>query len=229
MTKAIIFDFDGTLADTLSLCIEAFRRATEPITGRPLTDAQTVAHFGPSEEGTFRTFVPEAYRKATEDYLFWYERLHDRWPAPFEGIPELLARLRGRGVRLALVTGKSPRCCAISLRKYGLEEYFPLTESVAPDSASKAPNIRRVLQRFGIRGDEALYVGDTAGDVLNAREAGVETLSVLWGSVTDRPAVEAARPRALFERVEELERYLFESVLRPEPAEKAEDGQKFGI
>lgn len=110
-----------------------------------------------------------------------------------------------------------------------MEEYFPLTESVAPDSASKAPNIRRVLQRFGIRGDEALYVGDTAGDVLNAREAGVETLSVLWGSVTDRPAVEAARPRALFERVEELERYLFESVLRPEPAEKAEEGQKFGI
>ena len=50
--KALIFDLDGTIGDTLPLCIKAFRRSIEPLIGRSVSDAEIIATFGPSEEGT---------------------------------------------------------------------------------------------------------------------------------------------------------------------------------
>lgn len=69
MIKVVIFDFDGTVADTLPLCIEAFRRSIEPLAGKALSDQDIVSTFGPTEDGTIRALVPEHYEQALQDYL----------------------------------------------------------------------------------------------------------------------------------------------------------------
>jgi beta-phosphoglucomutase-like phosphatase (HAD superfamily) len=51
--EGIICDLGGTLADTLPVCFVAFRQAIETLTGRRLSDEETLVHFGPSEEGRF--------------------------------------------------------------------------------------------------------------------------------------------------------------------------------
>ena len=56
--KAVIFDIDGTLANTIPLIIKAYRQAVEPLVHRSLTDDEIVATFGPSEEGSVRAMVP---------------------------------------------------------------------------------------------------------------------------------------------------------------------------
>jgi len=53
-----IFDLDGTIGNTLPLCVTAFREALESLAGRPLSDAAIMATFGPSEEGTVMALVP---------------------------------------------------------------------------------------------------------------------------------------------------------------------------
>ena len=61
MFKGIIFDLDGTIANTLPLCIEAFRKSIEPLANRALSDEEIIATFGPSEEGTIMALAPLHY------------------------------------------------------------------------------------------------------------------------------------------------------------------------
>ena len=56
--NTFLFDLDGTLGNTLPLCIAAFREAVEPLSGECLIDADIVANFGPSEEGTIAALLP---------------------------------------------------------------------------------------------------------------------------------------------------------------------------
>ena len=113
--KAIIFDLDGTLANTLPLCIQAFRQSVEPLINKPVTDEEIIATFGPSEEGTIMALAPDYYDQGVADYLHHYRSLHYLCPVPFEGIKELLIMLQNKGVRLAMVTGKGKLSTAISL------------------------------------------------------------------------------------------------------------------
>jgi phosphoglycolate phosphatase/pyrophosphatase PpaX len=94
--KAILFDLDGTIGNTLPLCIAAFREAIEPLAKRQLTDEEIIATFGPSEEGTIALLLPDKQTEGLSQYLWRYEALHGRWPAPFDGIVEILSYLKGK-------------------------------------------------------------------------------------------------------------------------------------
>ncbi len=59
--KAVIYDLDGTLTNTLPLCIAAFRQSVEPLINCSLPDAEIIATFGPSEEGTILALAPTHY------------------------------------------------------------------------------------------------------------------------------------------------------------------------
>ena len=102
LIKALIFDLDGTLANTLPLCIQAFRRAVEPLANRVLTDQEIIATFGPSEEGTIQVLIPTYYQEGIANYITYYEQLHDMCSTPFNGIPKLLSDLKNEGIRLGL-------------------------------------------------------------------------------------------------------------------------------
>jgi pyrophosphatase PpaX len=68
----IIFDLDGTLADTLPVCFDAYRLAFAKYVARAWTDDQISALFGPSEEGVIRQVVPTRAEECLEDYLRHY-------------------------------------------------------------------------------------------------------------------------------------------------------------
>ena len=79
----LLFDLDGTLGDTLPLCIAAFREAIEPLAGRKLSDKDIIDQFGPSEEGTIMALIPQHYDEGMARYIEAYTRLHPMCPAPF--------------------------------------------------------------------------------------------------------------------------------------------------
>jgi phosphoglycolate phosphatase-like HAD superfamily hydrolase len=135
--RGVIFDLDGTLADTLPLCIAAFRASIEPVAGRRISDEEIIATFGPSEEGTIPALAPQSFDDCLEEYLRHYESLHDAYSVPFDGIASLLDELRSAHVSLAVVTGKGSRSTAISLKVLGLEKYFTLIRAGSPRGPEK--------------------------------------------------------------------------------------------
>ena len=211
--QGMIFDLDGTLGNTLPVCYAAFREALLAHIGRKYTDAEIDALFGPSEEGIIQRVVPADRRvECLETYLAAYERFHDLAPRPFPGIAEALDSLAWHGLRLGLATGKGPRGVAISLRRLGLAERFDPVEVGSPQGAVKPDAIRRILARWDVTPWRAAYVGDTAYDIVAAREAGVIPLAAAWAPTARCDELLAAQPAALFVDVAELVAWVADST-----------------
>ena len=207
--KALIFDLDGTIADTLPLCIQAFRQSIEPLTGRTLTDADIIAEFGPSEEGTIRALAPNHYDKGVADYLQFYEALHGQCSDPFEGIIPLLSMLKTKGFKIAMVTGKGGHSTAISLRQFNLLSYFELLQTGSPAGPRKAQGIQLILDQWsGIEKQEVLYVGDAPSDITACRKAGIPIAAAAWAATAEPEKLMALHPDYLFYTIPDFTAWL---------------------
>lgn len=206
----LIFDLDGTLADTLPVCFGAYRLAFAKYVDREWSDGELSELFGPSDEGVIRRVVPTHAEECLADYLTHYEQCHEGCPSPFAGIDALLARLRGAKRPLALVTGKGRRSTCISLRRLGLAHYFEQVEVGSPAGSVKADSIRRVVARWASAAPRVAYVADTPQDVVAARDAGVVSIAAAWADTASVAKLLAARPDALFTSVDALSAWLTE-------------------
>lgn len=196
--RALIFDLDGTIGDTLPVCFAAYRRVFREFLNRDFTDEEITAMFGPDEEGIFRGMVPDRWQAARERYLRVYEDVHTLCPEPFPGIEEALRLLKTRGVRMGIVTGKGLETTVLTLKQFGLLDYFDAIGPGDPARAIKPQVIRRQLAEWGIPITQAAYIGDTAYDIEAAKEAGVIPLAAAWAATTDLGSVEAAEPFETF-------------------------------
>lgn len=206
--RGVIFDLDGTLGDSIPVLCEAFRRVFEKFLGRRYTDEEIIALFGPAEEGIFRRLVPDRWRECLQEYYRAYEEIHGRLGGPFPGIERALRLIRRRGLSLAVATGKGAYTTGISLRDFGLADYFDAVETGSPRGPVKPVLIRRVLEKWSVPAGSVAYVGDTAYDVAAAREAGVMPLGAGWAPTAVRAALDEARPLASFGTVGEFVAWL---------------------
>ncbi len=204
----MLFDLDGTLADTLPVCFVAFRRSIEAFTGQRLSDEEIMARFGPSEEGILQRLVPDRWEACLRFYLELYEQEHRRRARLFPGIEAVLRRLKAGGLALGIVTGKGAQSAAISLRDLGLDGLFDAVETGVPGGSIKPVAIRRVLARWNMTPARAAYVGDAPGDIQAARAVGLLSLAVAWDTCSSVEALAEAAPHALFTRVEEFRRWI---------------------
>ncbi len=120
-----------------------------------------------------------------------YEALHGMVPAPFGGMRELLKALKARGVKIALVTGKGARNCAMTLRRFGLEGFFDHVGCGSPEGDVKSQRLVEVLDKYGLEPSEAIYVGDAPSDVSACRRVGGPVASAAWAP----PATAARGPK----------------------------------
>lgn len=205
MKKAIIFDMDGTLADTLPLCITAFRKSIETLSHRKLTDQDIIDTFGPSEEGTIAALIPENYDKGVELYLHYYKKLHPHMcPAPFPGIPELISMIKKRKLKTALVTGKGQKSLDITLENLNMQDWFDYIAAGSPKGPNKTEGLQKIFQHFDMQAREALYIGDTISDINACREVGVPIVSAAWAKTANKNALEKHHPDYLCYTVKEL-------------------------
>jgi len=212
--KGLIFDLDGTVANTLPLCVEAFRRAIEPHLNRSVSDEEIIATFGPSEEGTIRALAPDHYDQAVRDYLQFYETLHDGiCPDPFEGIKELLAFLRDRSIRIAMVTGKGVHSTDISLQKFDIRPFFEIIETGSPHGPRKVEGIQKVLAQWkDIKKEEVFYIGDFTADMEAGRKAGVPVIAAAWAETARPEELMRLHPDHLFYHIRDFAKWLDEAI-----------------
>ena len=86
MIKLVAFDLDGTIADTIPMCIEAFKQAVSPYASKILSEDDIVKTFGLNEEGMIKEVVSEDWEKALIDFYVKYKEMHTVYIQPFAGI-----------------------------------------------------------------------------------------------------------------------------------------------
>lgn len=212
MIQAAIFDLDGTLGDTLPMCIEAFRRTIRAHTGMTVDDEAVTRYFGASDRGVLAGCLPEEDVEALmREYMGYYRELHPVMaPSPFPWVKDLLANLRSKGIRLAMVTGKEPESAEVTLRVFGLQEIFERVETGDRRRVVKAECLRRILTDWRLKPEQAVYVGDAPSDVRACREAGVPIIAAAWARSADAEALKAEEPDVLLADASGLE----EAILR---------------
>ena len=187
--KAILFDLDGTLLDTLEDLATAANRALGTL-GLPAhpTDAYRV-FVGDGLRTLAERILPGEQRSAAQvDALVAafereYSRTWNERTAPYAGVPEMLDRLTGDGYRMSVLSNKPDaftRLCVEQLLPhwtfaplYGQRPGVPKK----PDPAAALA----IAAELGLDPAEVLYLGDTATDMHTARAAGMEAVGVLWG------------------------------------------------
>lgn len=181
MIKLVAFDLDGTIADTIPMCMEAFRRAVSPYTHHELSDEEIVQTFGLNEEGMIKQVVgDDSWQKALDDFYLIYEEMHVMCPHPFGEVVELIEELKEKSIVVVLITGKGERSCDITLKQFGMETVFDRIETGTPYKNIKSEAMRRILSDYNLLPDEMIYIGDTVSDIIACKEAGIGCLSAAW-------------------------------------------------
>ena len=210
-----MFDFDGTLADSIPLVVAAFQRMHERLELPVPSPEEVRAMFGPSEDGILKKLMPEQWKQALLVYLEEYESSHEKMlPAPFEGVRELLARLHDAQVAVALITGKGPGTGAISLARLDLLGEFDFVRMGEPEGCAKHLHIAEVLEEAGVAASQAVYVGDAPGDMKAARGCGVMAIGAAWVPTADVDELREAGADMVFTAWADFARWIGASLLQ---------------
>ena len=182
--KAILFDLDGTLTDSGEGIMNCARLALEHY-GISVDDPASLRVFvGPPLVDTFFKFgVPkEELEHAVEIYRSRYIPIGKYENHPYPGIRELLEKLKAGVHKLYVATSKPETTSVEILEHFDLAKYFDIICGASFDRSrhTKAQVIAHLLDQTG-KETESIMVGDTAFDVLGAREHGIPTIGVAWG------------------------------------------------
>jgi len=209
--RAVLFDLDGTLLDTLDDLADSMNASLRRF-GFPPHPVDTYKILvGDGLLNLVSRALPEGHRDDTtidnvastqwEEYAKkWANKTH-----PYEGIPELLDTLQERGIAICVLSNKPDDFTRIIVQKFLSKWSFAVVRGQSEDTPIKPDPTaaNQIALKLGFRNSEFLYVGDSNTDMKTASAAGMFGVGVLWGF---RPKDEliAAGARALIERPSEL-------------------------
>lgn len=209
----VIFDLDGTLVDSVDDLCNSVNAARAYMGLPPLPHDLVASYVGNGAPVLIRRAMgPEASEEQVQEALsfflsYYREHMLDH-TRPYPGVVETLEQLRGRGVKMAVLTNKPQRfsrdlCAGLGLAQYFFQIYGGNSfEQKKPDPIG----IRTLMQEAGAKQAETWMVGDSATDVLTARNAGVRSVGVTYG--ISPQSLRETPPDFLIDSMTELPRLL---------------------
>jgi phosphoglycolate phosphatase len=175
-----IFDFDGTVADSLDAVIDIANEIgagmglhvdkDEVDTYRKMSSIQVVRHF--------RIPLWRLPRLLTKGMRLFKDRIPSI--KTFPGLPATLADMQQRGDRLYMLTSNNDKNVREFLEARGIARYF---DRVYTGSSlfGKAGHLKRIMRELKLKPDNTVYIGDETRDIQAAKKAGLRIVSVTWG------------------------------------------------
>ncbi len=216
--RALLFDLDGTLIDTVALILSSFRHATNEVLGAPLPDEVLMRNVGVPLAVQMREFAPDHADELLRVYREHNSRIHDDMVAEYPGTRETLENLEGLGFPMGVVTSKGTPMARRGLDAFGLTGFFEVlvtsddVELYKPDPFP----LHYAADLMGVPATGCLYLGDSPHDMSAALAAGSVSVAALWGAFGPQ-AVLAPGPEYALRTIAEL------------PALLAGDGERFRV
>ncbi|BAN49531.1 HAD-IA family hydrolase [Metapseudomonas resinovorans] len=211
--QLLIFDWDGTLVDSIARIVESMRVAAEQTELPWRDDAAIKGIIGLGLPEAIATLYPElddarlidAFRRRYGEH---YNALECQ-PSPlFEGVGEALEAFRSQGYRLAVATGKSRRGLDHVLAGRGWLEYFDVTRCADETASKPDPRmLQEILAHCGVTAERAVMVGDSPFDLRMAHRAGMDCVAVGYGAQSLAELLKES-PTLAIERFDELRHWL---------------------
>lgn len=216
MKKAVIFDLDGTLTNTLKSLWKSTNMALATA-GLPPHEIDSYKYFagngakelirksliadGDTELVHFDS-VMEAYNRIFEEYCMYEVK-------PYDGIRELLKALKEKGLHLAVNSNKpQPRTVDVVEEIFGKDTFDLLVGQCEERRRKPAPDgVNYILEQLHLNREDVLYIGDTCTDMQTGKSAGVFTVGALWG-FRDRQELVENHADAIIEKPLELLQYI---------------------
>ena len=207
--KAVIFDLDGTLLNTLEDLKDSVNYALKRY-DMPKRSLEDIRHFvGNGVEKLVERAVPEGTEKEAGEKVFAafkeYYTLHcNDKTGPYPGISSLLADLKERGFQMAVVSNKLQEGVDALNEQY-FKKFFSVAIGAREGIRKKpAPDtVLEALRILNISGQEAVYVGDSEVDIATAANARMDCITVAWGFRT-RKEQEDAGATVFVEKPEDI-------------------------
>lgn len=214
--KAVIFDLDGTLADSLESIAYCTNRALAKYGFAPF-DKERYKYFvgdGAAE------LIRRALRNSGDEALEYYDRVKAEYDIlfevdcmykvePYEGIVELLHTLKERGIKIAVLSNKPHARTQVVIQTLFGDGVFDAVQGQV-DTMRKKPSpdgVYHIAKQLGLDMADIIYVGDTNTDMQTGKSAGAYTIGVLWG-FRDRKELEENHADAIITAPHELIQYI---------------------
>lgn len=204
--KAIIFDLDGTLVDAYKPIVTSFNFTMRKL-GLPAKSSLTIRKaVGWGDSQLLAPFVPRSKLAfALKIYRNSHKKTLTRQAKLFPGVKKLLSALSRRYI-LAVASNRPTQFSKILVKTLGIDKYFSFL--LCADSLKKgkpSPQIlQRIIRHFGIRAQEAIYVGDMAIDAQAAHRAKTKAIIVTTGS-SKRQEIKREKPYRIISSIAQLD------------------------
>lgn len=215
MKKAVIFDLDGTLSDSIASIKYSADMALGEFGFGPFTEEQYKYFVGDGAAN----LIKRAMAAGGDAGLTRFEKIFARYKEifkvycmyqvkPYEGIPELLAALKERGVKIAVLSNKPHANTLDVIETLFGKDCFDAVQGQTEDLAIKPSpeGVFRILGEWNLTPGDILYLGDTATDMKTGKSAGAFTVGALWG-FREREELMEGGADALIEHPMELLRF----------------------
>lgn len=185
----LIFDWDGTLADSIGRIVQSMAEAADRAGEPRSSDAAVKGIIGLALDEAIGTLYPYLDTVQVSRFRQHYADVYialDQQPSPlFDGVVESLDAFRAEGYRMAVATGKARRGLDRVLQANGWQNYFDITR--AADETRGKPHplmLEQILSHCAVPAERALMVGDSAFDLQMASNAGMHSVAVGYGAMS---------------------------------------------
>lgn len=187
--KLLIFDWDGTLVDSIGRIVAAMHAATDQCGLERCSDEAVKGIIGLALPEAIAVLYPALVLEQAERLRLRYSECYvalDQQPSPlFPGVEHGLLALREQGYRLAVATGKTRRGLQRILDALGWQEFFDITRCADETASKPDPRmLHEILEHCGVTAERALMVGDASFDLVMAQRAGMDAVAVGYGAQT---------------------------------------------
>lgn len=213
LIRCVIFDIDGTMADTLPICITAFQKTLKGVNGINYQPDEITRYFSLAEGGILSKFVnDDEFPNTLAVYYRELEDLHRENNPVLPGITALLEELSSRNIPMGVVTGKGKISAELTLRAMDLLKYFPMVEHGSDHTTGKTLGLRKILSRYDVAPNEAVYIGDMESDILDAQKVGMFAAGATWASTATLQKDGWGEGVKIFSKVDDFRKWLFEHM-----------------